>query len=131
MSSAARSCIFVLFFTILIVASTLVLMFLRQFSAMVYFFRKVFPPHMRIKWSFPKWTCIVYIQMALFCKNNLLQVYMPNTRKGLGVSHLVNGSDYYKACLKWHTSLDISPEEVHQKGLNEVDRIAKEMEKVK
>ena len=55
---------------------------------------------------------------------------MPNTRKGLGVSFLTSGSDYYKACLKWHTSLDITPEEVHQKGLNEVDRIAKGMEKV-
>ena len=55
---------------------------------------------------------------------------MPNTRQGLGVSSLPNGAEYYKACLKWHTSLDITPEEVHQKGLAEVDRIAKEMEKV-
>ena len=55
---------------------------------------------------------------------------MPNTRQGLGVSYLPDGAEYYKACLKWHTSLDITPEEVHQKGLDEVDRIAKEIEKV-
>ena len=55
---------------------------------------------------------------------------MSHTRPGLGVSHLANGSDYYKTCLKWHTSLDITPEEVHKKGLEEVDRIAKEMKQV-
>ena len=56
---------------------------------------------------------------------------MPNTRQGLGVAHLVNGSDYYQACLQWHTSLNITPAEVHQKGLDEVDRISKLMKLVR
>ena len=55
---------------------------------------------------------------------------MPSTRKGLGIGHLTNGTEYYKACLKWHTSLDITPEEVHQKGLDEVDRISNEIKTV-
>ena len=55
---------------------------------------------------------------------------MPSTRKGLGIGHLNNGTEYYKACLKWHTSLDITPEEVHQKGLDEVGRISKEIKTV-
>ena len=55
---------------------------------------------------------------------------MPSTRKGLGIGHFTNGTEYYKACLKWHTSLDITPEEVHQKGLDEVGRISKEIKTV-
>lgn len=55
---------------------------------------------------------------------------MNGTRQGLGVVHLSNGSNYYKSCLKWHTSLNITPEAVHQKGLDEVHRIADEMKKV-
>jgi uncharacterized protein (DUF885 family) len=60
----------------------------------------------------------------------LLQEYIPVTRSGLGVSSLSNGAEYYKACLRWHLSYDMSPEDVHQVGLNEVERIHVEMVKV-
>ena len=55
---------------------------------------------------------------------------MPKTRQGLGVGHVANGLEYYKSCLKWHTSLNLSPEEVHQIGLDEVQRISKNMKAV-
>ena len=55
---------------------------------------------------------------------------MPNTRVGEGVGSLSGGYDYYAACLKWHIGVDLTPEEVHQIGLDEVDRISKLMENV-
>lgn len=42
----------------------------------------------------------------------------------------MNGSEYYRACLKWHLSFDMTPEEVHRTGLEEVERIHKEMKLV-
>lgn len=55
---------------------------------------------------------------------------MPKTRKEYGVYDWDPTNEYYKACLKWHLSFEMSPEEVHDVGLKEVDRITKEMYKV-
>jgi len=44
-----------------------------------------------------------------------------------GVWKLPDGDAYYRYLLKTYTSTDLSPEEVYQIGLNEVDRIEKEM----
>lgn len=41
-----------------------------------------------------------------------------------------NGIGYYKACLKFHTTSDMSPDEAHVTGLDEVERIAKQINKV-
>ncbi|KAL5004936.1 hypothetical protein ScPMuIL_018392 [Solemya velum] len=56
--------------------------------------------------------------------------YIQHTRPNIGVSTLKDGYEFYKACLKWHTSVDISPEEVHQMGLDEIAKVKKRMEKV-
>ena len=55
---------------------------------------------------------------------------MPNTRKEYGVYEWDPTHEYYKSCLKWHLSFEMTPEEVHEIGLKEVDRITKEMHKV-
>lgn len=55
---------------------------------------------------------------------------MPNTRAHYGVNSLQNGSEYYRACLKWHLSFDMTPDEVHQVGVQEVERIHGDMKKV-
>lgn len=60
----------------------------------------------------------------------MFQEYIPKARAGFGVGTLPNGKDNYKASLKWHTSTNIRAEEVHQKGIEEVDRIAKLMREV-
>ena len=60
----------------------------------------------------------------------ILQEYMPHTRSEYGVYAWDPSNNYYKACLKWHLSFEMSPEDVHQVGLNEVDRISGEMGKV-
>ncbi|XP_052214630.1 uncharacterized protein LOC127833430 isoform X7 [Dreissena polymorpha] len=56
--------------------------------------------------------------------------YRNATRKSYGVSSFPRGQEYYKACLKWHLSLNITPEEVNAKGLQEVNRIYTEMMQV-
>lgn len=57
--------------------------------------------------------------------------YIPNARKTLAAADLPNGMDYYRAQIKIYTTLDTSPDEIHQIGLNEVARIRAEMEQVK
>ncbi|KAK3095164.1 hypothetical protein FSP39_010922 [Pinctada imbricata] len=64
-------------------------------------------------------------------RNFILQEYMPHTRTAFGVNSLENGGAYYQACLDWHLSFKMSPGNVHQRGLEEVDRIYGEMQKVK
>ena len=56
---------------------------------------------------------------------------MPNTRPQLGIGSLPQGRDNYRACLYFHTSVNISAEDVHKKGLAEVSRIEKLIKKVK
>ncbi|XP_041360080.1 uncharacterized protein LOC121376277 [Gigantopelta aegis] len=56
--------------------------------------------------------------------------YLPRTRPHWGVGVWPEGKDYYKACLKWHLSTDMSPEEVHRIGLSEVERISGRMQEI-
>ncbi|XP_068247131.1 uncharacterized protein [Palaemon carinicauda] len=54
--------------------------------------------------------------------------YYPAARPEVGVSSLPGGLEYYQACLQFHTSTNMTPQEVHDVGLSEVDRIHKEVE---
>ena len=56
--------------------------------------------------------------------------YIPQTRESIGVSEVPGGREYYQVLVRYHTTLDTSPEEVHQRGLNEVARIRAEMDAV-
>lgn len=56
--------------------------------------------------------------------------YYPASRPLIAASNLPDGEDYYRHCIRYYTSLEISPEEVHQIGLDEVGRIRGEMEAV-
>ncbi len=44
-----------------------------------------------------------------------------------GAWKLPDGDDYYRYELRLHTSTDMSPEEIHQLGLREIERIQEEM----
>jgi uncharacterized protein (DUF885 family) len=44
-----------------------------------------------------------------------------------GVWKFSRGDEYYLYCLRHETSTDLTPEEIHQIGLREVERIQKEM----
>jgi uncharacterized protein (DUF885 family) len=56
--------------------------------------------------------------------------YMPNARTTIGASELPNGPEYYEYLVRHFTTLDITPDEVHQVGLDEVSRIRAEMERI-
>ena len=47
--------------------------------------------------------------------------------KNAGVWKLPNGDAYYEYCLRAHTTTDMAPEEIHNLGLREVERIQKEL----
>jgi uncharacterized protein (DUF885 family) len=56
--------------------------------------------------------------------------YLPGTRTTLGAAALPNGAAYYRFKIREFTTLDLTPEEIHNIGLKEVDRISGEMNAV-
>ncbi|XP_064089045.1 uncharacterized protein LOC135203217 [Macrobrachium nipponense] len=53
--------------------------------------------------------------------------YMLAARPEVGVSSLPDGAEYYQACLQFHTSTDMTPQQIHDLGLSEVARIHEEV----
>ena len=56
--------------------------------------------------------------------------YIPNARQTIGASELPNGREYYRHQVRRFTTLDLSVDEIHQIGLDEVNRIQDEMRTV-
>lgn len=56
--------------------------------------------------------------------------YLPAARESIGVSEIPGGREYYQNRLNYYTTLDLSAEEIHQMGLQEVARINAEMKKI-
>jgi len=56
--------------------------------------------------------------------------YLAAPRESVGISEVPGGRDYYRALVRHHTTRDVTPEQVHQVGLEEVARIRAEMEAV-
>lgn len=56
--------------------------------------------------------------------------YFPNARQGLGASTLPNGKAYYEHKVRYYTTLDMTPDQVFELGMQEVQRIRTEMERV-
>jgi uncharacterized protein (DUF885 family) len=65
--------------------------------------------------------------MAFFLKSN----YLSAGRESSGIADIPNGKAYYDHAIKFHTTTNMSSDEIHQLGLKEVARILSEMEKVK
>jgi uncharacterized protein (DUF885 family) len=57
--------------------------------------------------------------------------YTPHCRKSFGLVGLPNGENWYNYSILASTNLSLSPKEIHEKGLKEVERIKLELEKVK
>ena len=61
----------------------------------------------------------------------LTREYIPKSRQTTGASDLVNGPEYYAFRVRHFTTLDLTPEQIHELGLAEVSRIRAEMESVR
>lgn len=53
--------------------------------------------------------------------------YIPNSADDIGISEIGGGEEYYRFLVEQYTTLDLTPDEIHQTGLNEVERIRNEM----
>lgn len=73
-------------------------------------------------------------QIAVPAFQNLLTFYrgeyLPATRTTLGADKLPNGEAFYQSQIRQYTSIDMTPDEIHQIGLSEVARLRAEMETV-
>jgi prolyl oligopeptidase len=57
--------------------------------------------------------------------------YLPATYKEAGIWQMPNGKEYYDFLARSYTTTNLTPQEIHEKGLAEVKRIRAEMEKIK
>ncbi|MCG6873094.1 MAG: DUF885 domain-containing protein [Gammaproteobacteria bacterium] len=61
----------------------------------------------------------------------LKEAYLPRCRDTAGLMHLPGGADWYAYNVRSVTTTDLSPDQIHEIGLKEVERITAEMETVK
>jgi uncharacterized protein (DUF885 family) len=67
-----------------------------------------------------------YEKLFHFLKND----YMHHCRDKEGVWSLPEGTDMYRFYVRYHTTTDLSPEEIHGTGKSEVKRISEEIRKI-
>ena len=60
----------------------------------------------------------------------MTEEYVPAMRDSVGISAVPGGREYYRHRVRKYTTLDVTPEQVHQTGLAEVKRIRGEMDKI-
>jgi len=56
--------------------------------------------------------------------------YLPKARTVVGIGTTEEGRDYYRALTRYFTTLDLTPDDVHEIGLKEVARIRGEMDTI-
>jgi uncharacterized protein (DUF885 family) len=56
--------------------------------------------------------------------------YLPASRQTVGIWDSPNGAEFYANRVRWFTTTDLSPQEIHEIGLREVERIRAEMQRV-
>ncbi len=61
----------------------------------------------------------------------LLDEYLPAARQSIAATELPDGMEFYTHRIRYYTTLELTPQEVHKTGLEEVSRIRAEMESVK
>ncbi|MGA2172215.1 MAG: DUF885 domain-containing protein [Sedimentisphaerales bacterium] len=60
----------------------------------------------------------------------MVDEYIPAARQDIAASSLPNGRAFYEHCVRSETTLDVTPQQVHDIGLAEVNRIKAEMNKL-
>jgi len=67
-----------------------------------------------------------YIKLNNFLKND----YLVNSRDTIGIKDIPEGKKYYEQLAKHYTTTDLTPDEIHEIGLREIQRIRAEMEEI-
>lgn len=60
----------------------------------------------------------------------LVSTYIPACRESIAASDQPNGAAYYAFRVRWHTTTQLTPAQIHEIGLSEVKRIRAEMDKI-
>ncbi|MEE9187679.1 MAG: DUF885 domain-containing protein, partial [Bacteroidota bacterium] len=60
----------------------------------------------------------------------LVDTYIPQTRESIAISDLPNGEEWYNFKVRRRTTTNLTPAEIREIGLAEVERIHREMERV-
>ena len=58
----------------------------------------------------------------------LVNEYLPKSRDTIGISDVPNGKEWYEYLARYHTTTNLTPDEIHEIGLREVAKIRAEME---
>ncbi len=56
--------------------------------------------------------------------------YLPHARSSIGIGTTPTGRAHYTSLVRYYTTLDVTPDEMHTIGLNEVKRIREEMDDI-
>ena len=67
-----------------------------------------------------------YQELNAYLKNE----YLPKSRDSIGLDGVPNGKEWYEYVARYHTTTNLTPDEIHDIGLNEVKRIRSEMEQI-
>ena len=67
-----------------------------------------------------------YQELNTFLKDE----YLPQSRDSIGLDGVPNGKEWYEYVARYHTTTNLTPDEIHDIGLNEVKRIRSEMEQI-
>jgi prolyl oligopeptidase len=67
-----------------------------------------------------------YKELNIFLKND----YLVNSRDSIGIQDIPDGKIYYEELAKYYTTTDLTPDEIHNIGLKEIQRIRSEMEEI-
>ncbi len=57
--------------------------------------------------------------------------YATKAPPGVGLAQYPGGEEYYRYLARFHTTMDVTPEEIHQIGLDEVERLSAALDAVK
>ena len=60
----------------------------------------------------------------------LVNEYLPESRDTIGISDVPDGKDWYEYLARYHTTTNLTPDEIHEIGLREVAKIRAEMEDI-
>jgi len=60
----------------------------------------------------------------------LVDSYIPHCRDAVSVSALPGGADFYKYLVAWHTTTALTPQRIHEIGLEQMKQIRAEMDQV-